>query len=83
MKALKNIVFNRIKSTLGVEDRVFFYNEGVECDFVIVRSGYVDELIQVCWSLDKENYEREFEGLVAASIATKCTKCCIVSFEQE
>lgn len=82
-KALENVVFNRIYSTLKEEDRIFFYNEGVECDFVIVRSGHVDELIQVCWQLDKGNYVREFDGLVAASSATQCTNCSLISFDQE
>lgn len=82
-KALENIVFSNINLTLGEEDKVFFFSEEVECDFVVVRSGNVAELVQVCWLLDKDNYEREFEGLVAASQATKCSDCRIVTFEQE
>ena len=68
---------------MGEDDRVFFYNEDTECDFVIVHSGRVDELLQVCWQLDKDNYKREFDGLVEASAATRCNNCSVISFEQE
>lgn len=82
-KALENIVFGNINSTLGEEDKVYFFSEEVECVFVIVRSGKVEELVQVCWQLDKDNYEREFEGLAAVSQATKCSECRVVTFDQE
>lgn len=81
-KALENIVFNTIHSTLNEDDRVYYYSNGAECDFVVVRSGHVEELIQVCWELDKDNCEREFKGLLAASKATNCTSCKIITFDQ-
>ena len=82
-KALENIVFSNVNLTLGEDDKVFFFCEETECDFVVVRSGNVAELVQVCWRLDKDNYEREFEGLAVASLATKCSDCRVVTFEQE
>lgn len=82
-KSLENIVFNDINSTLSENDKIYYYSEAVECDFVIVRSGHVDELVQVCWELDSENSKREFDGLAAASAATGCTNCRIITFDQD
>lgn len=82
-KALENMVFNSLDRGLGEEDKICYFSDGAECDFVVLRSGSVAELVQACWQLDKSNFEREFDGLVAASSFTKCTDCRVVTFEQE
>lgn len=81
-KALENIVFNNIYSTLNDNDKIMFYNESHECDFVVLRSGRVEQLIQICWELNNDNYKREFDGLLAASNATKCNNCKVITFDQ-
>ena len=82
-KALENIVYLNLERSLGEEDRVFYYNDSKECDFVVQRGEHVAELIQVCWALNKENVEREVGGLLAASAFTGCTNCSIVTFNQQ
>lgn len=69
-KALENIVYMTLERDLGEEDQVFYFNETVECDFVVVKADHVEQLIQVCWQLDENNLSREVEGLVAASSYT-------------
>ena len=81
-KSLENIVFMKLHASLGEEDKISYFNEGRECDFVVQRAGVVTELVQVCWSLDKSNRNREYAGLYAASQATGCRACRIVTFEQ-
>lgn len=81
-KALENIVFQHIQRSLSEEDRVFFYSDNHECDFVVVRKGNVEELIQVCWSLDDNNMKRETDGLLAAVAFTGCTNCKIITYNQ-
>lgn len=81
-KALENIVYLNLERTLTEEDRIFYYNESAECDFVVQRGDRVAELIQVCWLLNDENRKREVGGLMAASAATGCTKCSIITFDQ-
>ena len=82
-KALENIVYLNLERSLGEEDRMFYYNDSKECDFVVQRGERVAELIQVCWVLNEENIEREIGGLLAASTFTGCTKCSIITFNQQ
>ena len=78
-KALENIVYMMLERDLGEEAQVFYFNETVECDFVVVKADHVEQLIQVCWQLDDNNLSREVEGLVAASSYTGCKNCTIVT----
>ncbi len=81
-KALENIVYLNLERTLGEEDRVFYFNEAKECDFVVQKSERVAELVQVCWTLNEDDAEREVGGLLAASSATGCKCCRIITFSQ-
>lgn len=82
-KSLENIVYTMLERTLEETDRVYYFNEGKECDFVVQRNGKVEELIQVCWELDENNREREISGLLAASEYTSCRNCRIITFNQK
>ena len=81
-KALENIVCLNLERSLGEEYRIYYFNESKECDFVVQRGECIVELIQVCWALDDGNMEREVSGLLAASSATGCKRCRIVTFSQ-
>ena len=81
-KALENIVYVNLERTLGEEDRVFYFNESKECDFVVQKGERIVELIQVCWTLNEDNIEREVAGLLAASSVTGCEQCKIITFAQ-
>ena len=82
-KALENVVYMMLERSLGEDDRVFYFSETKECDFVIQRNEQVTELIQVCWELDSVNVEREVGGLIAASVVTGCQNCKIITFNQQ
>lgn len=81
-KALENIVYLNLERTLGEEDRVSYFNEAKECDFVVQKSERIAELVQVCWTLNEDDAEREVGGLLAASSATGCKYCRIITFSQ-
>lgn len=81
-KALENIVYLNLERTLGEEDRVFYFYESKECDFVVKKGERVAELIQVCWTLNDDNVEREIGGLIAASSVTGCKQGKIITFSQ-
>ena len=81
-KALENIVYLNLERTLGEEDRVFYFNESKECDFVVQKGEHVAELIQVCWALNEDNIEREVGGLIAACSVTCCNRGKIITFSQ-
>ena len=83
-KSLETIVFALLHNGLGSEDKLYYFREDAgECDFVVQRGNKVEELVQVCWELTKENRTREISGLLAASEATACRNCRIITFEQE
>ena len=81
-KALENIVYLNLERTLGEEGRVFYFYESKECDFVVKKGERVAELIQVCWTLNDDNVEREIGGLIAASSVTGCKQGKIITFSQ-
>ena len=82
-KALENIVYLNLERSLGEEDQISYFYEQKECDFVVQRGERVSELVQVCWTLNEENMEREVGGLLPASIVTNCKQCKIITFCQQ
>lgn len=82
-KALENIVYLNLERSLGEEDQISYFYEQKECDFVVQRGERVSELVQVCWTLNEENMEREVGGLLAASTVTNCKQCKIITFCQQ
>lgn len=82
-KCLENIVYMILKRRMGEDDRIYYYNEDKECDFVVQKNESVDELYQVCWALDDDNYMREVNGLIEAAKVTGCTNCKIITYNQE
>ncbi len=60
---LENMVFLELKRR---NKEVFYFSEKGECDFVIRKRNKIAEAIQVTECLDKQNREREVDGLVSA-----------------
>lgn len=82
-KALENAVFLKLLHEQCHNDQLFYFNEGVECDFVVVRQSKVVQLIQVCWELNAENELREFRGLEVAAQATQCNQAKVITHNQQ
>ena len=82
-KALENIVYMMLERGLKEGDRVFYFSEVKECDFVVQRGDQIEELVQVCWELEETNQEREVGGILAASAVTDCRTCKIITFNQQ
>ena len=83
-KLLENAVFLNLKRHSDSFRKITYFADKQECDFVIQRDEYIEMLIQVSWTIsDPETFNREIKGLRAASMATKCTNCFIVTFDEE
>ena len=81
---METVVHSSLLRGLGSEDRLFYFNDnGSECDFLVQKGDRIEDLVQVCWELTSENRLREIKGLKAASEATGCKSCRIVTFDQE
>lgn len=82
-KLLENAVFLQLKRRCSPFAKIFYYSQGVECDFVVQEETEITHLIQVCWDISsEETLHRELRGLKAASQATGCRNCCIITMDE-
>lgn len=79
-RKLENIIFWELRRR---NKELFYYNEnGVECDFVVCKNKEPEQLIQVCYDLNKENELREERGLWDAMEFFKLKKGLIITLNQ-
>lgn len=83
-KYLENTVFLQLNRNKLPSDKITYYQEKGECDFVLQRGDNVVQLIQVTWDMaDEETREREINGILEASTATGCNTLLIITKEEE
>ncbi|MCM1140886.1 MAG: DUF4143 domain-containing protein, partial [Muribaculum sp.] len=83
-KLLENAVYLHLRRLANPQQKISYFNEGHECDFVLQTEERIDRLIQVCWTLSDENTKnRELKGLKCAFEATGCKECMIITFDEE
>lgn len=83
-KNLENTVFMELYRRRMPSDKISYYQEKTECDFVIQREDSVIQLIQVTWSMaDDETRKREIKGLLEASSVTGCDNLLIITDDEE
>jgi predicted AAA+ superfamily ATPase len=79
-KILENMVFIELKRN---KNELFYHSEKNECDFVIKEGTKITKVIQVCYDLNKENKDREVNGLIEAMEKFKLKEGLILTFEQD
>lgn len=62
-RRLENLIFLHLRRKYK---HIFYYKDRGECDFITMEKSVVKEAIQVCLSIDDENFEREYDGLLVA-----------------
>lgn len=78
---LENLIYWELRRQ-GKE--LYYFNENrAECDFVVMKNGKFEQVIQVCYELLPENREREIRGLTEAMDYFKTENGLIVSFNQQ
>ncbi|MCH5215368.1 MAG: ATP-binding protein [Muribaculaceae bacterium] len=83
-KLLENTVLLQLQRNMGPADRIFYFQGSAECDFVIQRNEYIEELIQVTWDMsDESTREREINGILEASSVTQCDKLTIITVDED
>ena len=78
-KVLENMVFIQLKRK---NKEIYYYADKNECDFIIKDKTKITEAIQVCYSLNKNNKEREIAGLIEAMEKFNLKKGIIITYEQ-
>jgi len=76
---LENAVFIELKRK---RNEVYYYAGKNECDFVIKNGTKITQVIQVCYTLDDSNKERELNGLLDAINTFKLSEGILLTFEQ-
>lgn len=79
-RLLENLVFLELKRR-GLE--IFYHKNNFECDFILKNGTRITEAIQVCYELNTDNQEREFDGLLSAIQDFNPDKGLVLTFNQE
>ncbi|SJN48178.1 ATPase component BioM of energizing module of biotin ECF transporter [Sphingobacterium sp. JB170] len=79
-RKLENMVYLHLRRTYST---IYYFAEKGECDFVVFEKGKIVQAIQVCYTIDDFNFEREYSGLVAALHYFKVNHGFIVTLNQE
>ncbi|WP_455592424.1 ATP-binding protein [Bacteroides sp.] len=61
--ALENAIFLYLRQH---NKEIYYYQQEGECDFVTLKRGKAEQLIQVCYELNDMNLQREISGLFHA-----------------
>ncbi|MEI6140774.1 MAG: ATP-binding protein [Mariniphaga sp.] len=76
----ENLVYLHLRRKF---DKLYFFKEKGECDFVALNRDKVEELVQVCYRIDDMNFQREYSGLLEAMKFFEKTEGLIVTFDQK
>lgn len=79
-RRLENAVFWELRRR---SKTIYYFSEsGKECDFVICQGETVEQVIQVCATLDAENEKREIDGLLEAMTFFGLSEGTIITINQ-
>lgn len=62
-RRLENLIFLHLRRKYK---QVFYYKDRGECDFVAMEKNTVKEAVQVCLTVNDENFNQEYNGLLEA-----------------
>jgi len=79
-RLLENLVFLELKRQ---SSEIFYHKNNFECDFVLKKGTRITEAIQVCYELNPDNQEREFNGLLSAIQDFHPDKAVLLTYDQE
>lgn len=78
-RRLENLIFLHLRRQYK---QIFYYKDRGECDFVAMEKNIIKEAIQVCLTINDENFEREYNGLLEAMQNLGLKEGCIVTLNQ-
>ncbi len=62
-RRLENLIFLHLRRKYK---HIFYYKDKGECDFIVMEKNVVKAAIQVCLTVNDENFDREYNGLLGA-----------------
>lgn len=79
-RIIENIVYLEL---LRQGKEVYYFAERNECDFLVKEGLSINQAIQVCYRIDINNINREFDGLTDAMQTHSIMNGLLITFEQE
>lgn len=78
-RKLENLVYIHLRRK---HNDLYYFQETGECDFVVKEKNEVTQAIQVCYHINDDNFDREYNGLLEAMKFFTLTEGIIVTFDQ-
>jgi predicted AAA+ superfamily ATPase len=78
-RRFENLVFLHLRRR---HKQIFYHREKGACDFVVQERGRIVAAVQACHTVNDENFEREYNGLVDAMRSFGLSEGVIVTFDQ-
>ena len=78
-RRLENLIFLHLRRKYK---QIFYYKDKGECDFITLEKSAVKEAIRVCLTVNDENFDREYNGLLGAMQNLGLKEGCIVTLNQ-
>lgn len=78
-RRLENLVFLHLRREYK---HIFYYKERGECDFITMEKNVLKEAVQVCLTINDENFDREYNGLLEAMQNLGLQKGFIITLNQ-
>ncbi len=79
-KLLENAAMTELKRQ---RKEAFYFKGKRECDFVLKERGKISQALQVCYSLNEKNKDRELKGLMEAMDYFKLKEGVVLTYDQE
>jgi len=78
-RRFENLIFLHLRRKYT---QLFYYKDRGECDFIALKKNSIKEAIQVCFTVNDENFEREYNGLLEAMLDLGLEEGTIVTLNQ-
>jgi predicted AAA+ superfamily ATPase len=75
----ENLIFLHLRSK---HKQIFYFKDKGECDFIVQEKNNVVTAIQACHTINDENFQREYEGLIGAMQTLGLSEGTIVTLNQ-
>lgn len=62
--------------------QIFYYRDRGECDFITMEKSTIKEAVQACFTINDDNFQREFNGLLEAMQNLNLNQGTIVTLNQ-
>jgi predicted AAA+ superfamily ATPase len=79
-RKLENSVYQHLRRT---SHELYYFKEKRECDFLVFENNQNKQIVQVCYQLNDENFDREYQGLLEAMQFFNVNEGLIVTLEQQ